>query len=84
MHNDIWLLVDVFETFCNKYVEIYEFDPAHFLSAPRLTLVGPTMKIAAPLAKDIIIIRSNSDSINSIRSMVRNLYWRNGGYNENY
>ena len=27
---------DVFENFRNKCIEIYEFDPAHFLSAPGL------------------------------------------------
>ena len=30
------LLADVFENFRNKCIEIYEFDPAHFLSAPGL------------------------------------------------
>ena len=30
------LLADVFEDFRNKCVEIYELDPAHFLSTPRL------------------------------------------------
>ena len=33
---DTFLLADVFENFRNKCIEIYEFDPAHFLSAPRL------------------------------------------------
>ena len=27
---------DVFENFRNKYIEIYELDPAHFLLAPGL------------------------------------------------
>ena len=30
------LLADVFENFRNKYIQIYELDPAHFLSAPGL------------------------------------------------
>ena len=30
------LLADVFEDFRNKYIEIYELDPAHFSSAPGL------------------------------------------------
>ena len=30
------LLSDVFENFRNNCIEIYEFDPAHFLSAPGL------------------------------------------------
>ena len=35
VQNDILLLADVFENFRNKCIEIYELDPAHFLSAPR-------------------------------------------------
>ena len=31
------LLLDVFENFRNKFIEVYELDPAHFLSAPGLT-----------------------------------------------
>ena len=30
------MLPDVFENFRNKCIEIYELDPAHFLSPPRL------------------------------------------------
>ena len=30
------LLADVFENFRNKCIEIYELDPAHFVSAPGL------------------------------------------------
>ena len=30
------MIVDVFENFRNKYIEIYELDPSHFLSAPGL------------------------------------------------
>ena len=30
------LLADVFEDFRNKCIEIYELDPTHFLSSPRL------------------------------------------------
>ena len=30
------MLPDVFENFRNKCIEIYELDPAHFLSAPGL------------------------------------------------
>ena len=30
------MLADVFENFRNKYIEIYELDPAHFLLAPGL------------------------------------------------
>ena len=30
------MLADVFENFRNKFIEIYEIDPAHFLSGTRL------------------------------------------------
>ena len=33
VRKDTLLLADVFENFKNKYIEIYELDPAHFLSA---------------------------------------------------
>ena len=36
VQRDTLLLADVFENFRNKCVEIYELDPAHFLSAPGL------------------------------------------------
>ena len=34
---DTLLLADVFENFRSKYIEIFELDPAHFLSAPGLS-----------------------------------------------
>ena len=36
VQSDILLLADVFENFRNKCIEIYELEPAHFLSAPGL------------------------------------------------
>ena len=36
VQGDTLLLADVFENFKNKCIEIYELDPAHFLSAPGL------------------------------------------------
>ena len=36
VQSDILLLADVFENFRNKCIEIYELDPAHFVSAPGL------------------------------------------------
>ena len=36
VQSDTLLLVDVFENFRDKCIEIYELDPAHFLSAPGL------------------------------------------------
>ena len=36
VHSNTLLLADVFESFCNKCIKMYDIDPAHFLSAPRL------------------------------------------------
>ena len=36
IQSDTLLLADVLENFRNKCIEIYELDPAHFLSAPGL------------------------------------------------
>ena len=36
VQRDTLLLTDVFENFRNKCIEIYELDPAQFLSAPGL------------------------------------------------
>ena len=36
VQSDTALLADVFESFRDKCLEIYELDPAHFLSAPGL------------------------------------------------
>ena len=36
IQSDTLLLADVFENFRNKYIEIYELEPVHFLSAPGL------------------------------------------------
>ena len=40
VQGDTLLLADVFENFRNKFIEIYELDPAHFLSAPRFACQG--------------------------------------------
>ena len=36
VQSDTLFLADVFKNFRNKCIEIYELDPAHFLSAPEL------------------------------------------------
>ena len=36
VQSDTLLLEDVFENFRNKCIEVYELDPVHFLSTPRL------------------------------------------------
>ena len=36
VQSDTLLLAEAFDNFRNKYIEIYELDSAHFLSAPGL------------------------------------------------
>ena len=40
VQSDILLLADVFENFQNMCLEIYELDPAHFLTASGLAFQG--------------------------------------------
>ena len=40
MQSNTLILVGVFENFHNKFIETYELDPAHFLSAPGLVYQG--------------------------------------------
>ena len=44
-----FLLADVSENFRNKCIEIYELDPAHFSSAPRLAWQACLKKTKAEL-----------------------------------
>ena len=37
VQSDTLLLADVFENFRNEFIEIYELNPAYFVSAPGLT-----------------------------------------------
>ena len=49
VQSDTLLLADVFENFRNKCIEIYELDPAHFLSAPGLAWQACLKKTEAEL-----------------------------------
>ena len=52
VESDTLLFADVFENFRNKYIEIYELDPAHFLSARGLAwqfclkIIGVRLKLS--------------------------------------
>ena len=46
---DTLLLADVFENFRSKCIEIYELDPAHFVSAPGLAWEACFKKIGVKL-----------------------------------
>ena len=43
------LLADVFKNFRNMYLEIYELDPAHFLTTPGLAWLAALKKIKVKL-----------------------------------
>ena len=49
IQRDILLLADVFENFRNECIEIYELDPAFFLSAPGLAWQACLKKIGIKL-----------------------------------
>ena len=49
VQTDTLLLADVFENFRNKCIEIYELDPAHFLSAPGLAWQAASKKTGVKL-----------------------------------
>ena len=46
---DILLIADVFENFRNMCIQVYELDPAHFLSAPGLAWQACLRKIVVEL-----------------------------------
>ena len=47
------MLADVFENFRDKCIEVYELDPAHFLSAPGLAWQACLEKTKVELLTDI-------------------------------
>ena len=49
VQSDTLLLTDVFDNFRNKYIEIYDVDPAHFLSAPGLAWQASLKKTGVEL-----------------------------------
>ena len=49
VQSDTLLLTDVFNNFRNMYIEIYDVDPAHFLSAPGLAWQASLKKTGVEL-----------------------------------
>ena len=64
IQSDILLLADVFENFRNKCIEIYEIDPAHFLSAPgfawQLCLIKTAVKLELLTNIDMLLMVEKS------------------------
>ena len=58
------LLVDVFESFRNKCIEIYDLDPAHFLSLPGLAwkecLKKTKVELELLIDIDMLLIKEKS------------------------
>ena len=48
------LLADVFQNFRNMCLEIYDIDPAKFLSSPELAWQAPLKKTKIKLERDVI------------------------------
>ena len=60
VQSDTLLLADVFKNFRNKCLEVYESDPAHFLSSPRLAwqacLKKPNIKLELLTDYDMLLM----------------------------
>ena len=70
VQSDTLLLPDVFENFRNKCIEIYELDPAHFLSAPGLAWqvclkkTGIKLELLTDIDILLIVEKGNRGGIN--------------------
>ena len=87
VQSDTLLLADVFENFRDKCIEIYQLDPAHFLSAPGLTWQACLKKTGVELElltdNDMLMMYENG-----IRGGMCNAVYRyveaNNRYMKNY
>ena len=81
--NDTILLADVFENFRNKCIEIYELDPAHFLSAPWqacLKKAGVKLELLTDIDMSLIVekgIRSGICQVIHKYAKANNKYLKN-------
>ena len=66
VQSDTLLLADVFKNFKNKCIEIYELDPAHFLSAPGLAWQACLKKTEVKLE-----LLTNVDMLSMVEKGVR-------------
>ena len=81
------MLVDVFQNFRNKCIEIYKFDPAYFLSAPALTWQACLKKteIKIKLLTDIPMLLMIEDGIRgAITHAIHRYAEANNKYIKNY
>ena len=81
VQSDTLLLADVFENFGNRRIEIYELDPAHFLSAPGLSWQACLKKTEVKL--ELLLIVENR--VRGGIYLVINRYAKaNNKYNKDY
>ena len=66
VQSDTLLLADVSENFRNKCIEIYELDPAHFLSAPGLAWQACLIKTGVKLE-----LLRNNDMLTMVEKRIR-------------
>ena len=83
VQSDTLLLADVFENFRNKCIEIYELDPAHFLSAPWqacLKKAGVKLELLTDIDMSLIVekgIRSGICQVIHKYAKANNKYLKN-------
>ena len=79
------LLADVFESFCNKCIKIYEPDPAHLLSVPRLAWQACFKKTEVELLSDIDMLEIvEKDMRGGICHAIHRYGTANNKYMKNY
>ena len=87
VQRDTLLLADVIENFKNKCIEIFELDPAHFLSAPGLTWQSCLKKtgVRLELLTKIDMLLMVENGIRGRRCLVIHRYAKtNSKYMKNY
>ena len=85
--SDTLLLADVFENFRDKCIEIYELDPAHFLSAPGLAWQAclKKTKVKLELLTDIDMLLMVEEGIRGeICHVIHHYTKANNKYMNNY
>ena len=81
------MLSDAFENVRNKCIEIYELDPAHFLSAPELAWQGSLKKtkVELELLTDIyMLLMVEKGTRGGIRQAIHRYAKANNGYMKNF
>ena len=84
---DTILLADVFENFRNKCIEIYELDPAHFLSAPWLSWQAclKRTKVKLELLTDVdMLLMVQKGTTGGISQVIHRYAKANNKYMKNY